>query len=172
MPPDFDELLALASALTLAAGVGVGILMQSTLLTTMNTAAPRDMGAATGTVTLVRTIGGSLGVAVLGAVQSSWTSGVLTERLGPDAEHRLTAGGELTPALLKDMSATVRTAVEVAVSSGVHGVVMGAAILSAVAFVTAWFVRAGPTAESSGADGAAAPEAGKDASVRTPPAAD
>lgn len=66
-----DTPLAAASALTLVIGVGVGILMQSTLLTTMNNAAPRDMGAATGTVTLVRTIGGSLGVAVLGAVHSS-----------------------------------------------------------------------------------------------------
>ncbi|WP_030338429.1 MDR family MFS transporter [Streptomyces sp. NRRL S-1022] len=163
-----DTPLAAASALTLVVGVGVGILMQSTLLTTMNHAAPRDMGAATGTVTLVRTIGGSLGVAVLGAVHSSRMADVLAERLGPNAEKRLTVGGELTPALLKDMSAGVRHTVEDAVSSGLHGVVVGAAALSVITFATAWFIRAAapapdPVTAVTGSDPAAD-------SVRIPPA--
>ncbi|MEU3984547.1 MDR family MFS transporter [Streptomyces sp. NPDC026672] len=144
-----DTPLALASALTLFVGAGVGALMQSTLLTTMNSAPPQDMGAATGTVTLVRTIGGSLGVAMLGAVQSSRMSDVLAERLGAATEQRLTAGGGLTPALLKDMPAGTRAAVEDAVSSGLHGVLVGAAVLSALAFGTAWFVRAAPAPASS-----------------------
>ncbi|WP_245970292.1 MDR family MFS transporter [Streptomyces rishiriensis] len=139
-----DTPLVAASALTLVIGVGVGALMQSTLLTTMNNAASRDMGAATGTVTLVRTIGGSLGVAVLGAVQSSRMSDVLAERLDAGTQERLTAGGGLTPALLKDMPDAVREVVADAVSSGLHGVLVGAAVLSAVAFGTAWFVRAAP----------------------------
>ncbi|GGW13332.1 MFS transporter [Streptomyces capoamus] len=136
-----DTPLVVASVLTLVVGAGVGILMQSTLLTAMNNAAPRDMVAATGTVTLVRTIGGTLGVAVLGAVQSSRLSDVLAERVGSDAEERLTAGGGLTPAVLKDMSTGMRNAVEDAFSSGLHSVLFGAALLSAIAFVTAWFVR-------------------------------
>ncbi|MET8781198.1 MULTISPECIES: hypothetical protein [unclassified Streptomyces] len=68
--------------------------MQSTLLTTMNSAAPGDMGAAT----RVRTVGGSLGVAVLGAVHSNRMADVLAEQLGTGVEKRLTAGGEPTPA--------------------------------------------------------------------------
>lgn len=155
-----DTPLVAACVLTLVIGVGVGALIQSTLLTTMNNADPRDMGAATGTVTLVRTIGGSLGVALLGALQSSRMSEVLTERLGSAAQERLTAGGGLTPALLKDMPTAMRDAVREAVSSGLHGVLVGAAVLSAIAFGTAWFVRA-----------VAAPipaAAGKD-SARTPP---
>ncbi|MGX1273255.1 MDR family MFS transporter [Streptomyces phaeoluteigriseus] len=141
-----DTPLFVASALTLVIGVGMGALMQSTLMTTMTNADPRDMGAATGTVTLVRTIGGSLGVAVLGAVQSSRMSDVLADRLGSGTEERLTAGGGLTPALLKDLPAGVREIVADAVSSGLHGVLVGAAVLSAIAFGTAWFVRAAPTA--------------------------
>nr|BAV16993.1 putative transporter [Streptomyces sp. TK08046] len=165
-----DTPLVAASALTLVTGVGVGILMQSTLLTTIDNAAPRDMGAATGTVTLVRTIGGSLGVAVLGAVHSSRTADVLAERLGSDAEQRLTAGGELTPALLKDMSAGVRHTVEDAVSSGLHGVVVGAAALSVIAFGTAWFIRATPVPDPDTAAAAAPGSAPDKDSVRTPPA--
>ncbi|MEU3838833.1 MDR family MFS transporter [Streptomyces sp. NPDC028635] len=160
-----DTPVAVACALTPVIGVGVGILMQCTLLTTMNSAAPRDMGAATGTGTLVRTLGGSLGVAVLGAVQGSRMGDVLAERLGSEAAGRLTTGGELTPALLKDMSAGARDAVEEAVSSGLHGVVVGAAVLSAIAFATAWFTRVAPaadvkapgTADRPGADAAQAP---------------
>ncbi|MER5442635.1 MDR family MFS transporter [Streptomyces sp. NPDC002790] len=57
-----------ASALTLALGVGLGCLLQPSMLITMNSAEPRDMGAASGTQTLLRTVGGSLGVAVLGSV--------------------------------------------------------------------------------------------------------
>ncbi|MFF3591615.1 MDR family MFS transporter [Streptomyces sp. NPDC002387] len=163
-----DTPLVAASALTLVIGAGVGILMQSTLLTTMNSAAPRDMGAATGTVTLVRTIGGSLGVAVLGAVHSSRMADVLAEQLGTDTEKRLTAGGGLTPALLKDMPARVRYTVEDAVSSGLHGVVVGAAVLSVIAFGTAWFIRATPEPDPAAA-ATAAPESAPDKdSVRTP----
>ncbi|MGY5009282.1 MDR family MFS transporter [Streptomyces sp. 900105755] len=139
-----DTPLVTASAFTLVIGVGVGALIQSTMVATMNNAAPRDMGAATGTVTLVRTIGGSLGVALLGALQSSRMTDVLTERLGSAAQQRLTAGGALTPAQLKDMSTATRDAVREAVSSGLHGVLLGAAVLSALAFGTAWFVRAAP----------------------------
>ncbi|MEV5613734.1 DHA2 family efflux MFS transporter permease subunit [Streptomyces sp. NPDC052225] len=57
-----------ASALTLVLGVGLGCLLQPALLITMNSAEPRDIGAASGTQTLLRTVGGSLGVAVLGSV--------------------------------------------------------------------------------------------------------
>jgi EmrB/QacA subfamily drug resistance transporter len=148
-----DTHVAVASALTLAVGVGIGTLMQSTLLTTMNNADPRDMGAAAGTVTLVRTIGGSLGVAVLGALHSSRMGDVLADRLGPDTEERLTAGGELTPVLLKDMPTGVRDAVEEAVSSGLHGVVAGAAVVSVTALAIAFLVRATPVAEASAGAG-------------------
>ncbi len=139
-----DTPVALASGLTLVMGAGVGILMQSTLLATMNNADAKDMGAASGTVTLTRTIGGSLGVAVLGAVQADRLSESLVGRLGPGAEQRLTGGGEFTPDLLKSMPAAVRDGFEAAVTSGLRGVVVGAALLSLVAFVTTWFIRATP----------------------------
>ncbi|MCX5213747.1 DHA2 family efflux MFS transporter permease subunit [Kitasatospora sp. NBC_00240] len=135
-----DTPTASASALTLVSGLGIGLVMQSTLLTTMSSAAPRDMGAATGTVTLARTIGGSLGVAALGAVYTGRTDAVLAGRLGRETADRLVTGGQLTPALLRDVPAVVREAVQDAVVSGLHGVLVGAAVLSAVAFGAAWLL--------------------------------
>ncbi|MFB7474174.1 DHA2 family efflux MFS transporter permease subunit [Kitasatospora sp. NPDC056184] len=161
--------VAIASALTLVMGLGVGVLLQSTMLTTMNNAPKRHMGAATGTVTLARTIGGSLGVAVLGAVQADRMSTVLADRLGPDAERDLTSGGQLTPAVLKDMPAPTRDAVETAVTSGLHGVVASASLLAVLAFAVAWFVRPTPPAGAADAPDPAPAAAGV-APVRTPPA--
>ncbi|WP_062215243.1 MDR family MFS transporter [Streptomyces sp. NBRC 109706] len=179
-----DTPVGLASASTLVMGAGVGILMQSTLLTTMNHADKKDMGAASGTVTLTRTIGGSLGVAVLGAVQASRMSETLARRLGPDAEQRLTGGGEFTPDLLKGMPPAVREGVQAAITSGLRGVVIGAGLLSLVAFVTTWFIRSASSSEPSPTDapGPGPGPGGKDeagdartdhgqnqAAVRTPP---
>ncbi|MFD9031272.1 MDR family MFS transporter [Streptomyces sp. NPDC059567] len=123
---DVDTPIAVASALTAVIGAGMGFLMQSTLLITMNSADPRDMGAAGGTVTLVRTIGGSLGVAVLGAVFTARLAGADTR---------------LTPAQLRELPAPVREGFAAAVTSGLHGVLLGTAVLAALAFAASWFVR-------------------------------
>lgn len=135
---------AVASALTLVIGAGMGFLMQSTLLITMNSADPRDMGAASGTVTLVRTIGGSLGVAMLGAVFTARLAGADTR---------------LTPAQLRELPAPVREGFATAVTSGLHGVLLGTAALAALAFAASWFVREIPLRTASGSGQGEAPEA-------------
>lgn len=70
-PLDGDTPAALASVLTLLIGAGMGLVIQSTTLITMNSADPRDIGAAGGTLTLLRTIGGSLGTALLGTLYAA-----------------------------------------------------------------------------------------------------
>jgi hypothetical protein len=133
---------AVASALTLALGVGLGCVMQPTMLITMNSADPRDMGAAGGTQTLLRTIGGSMGVAVLGSVYANSLTATVTDRLGTAGEH-LTAG-ELTPALLRDLPDPVRHAFRTGVVDGVHGVALGTAALCAATFAVSWLIREAP----------------------------
>lgn len=138
---DVDTPTALASALTAVLGAGMGFLMQSTLLITMYSAPPRDMGAASGTVTLVRTLGGSLGVATLGAV--------FTARLaGTDPN--------LTPAQAARLPEPVREGLRAAVTDGVHGVLLGTAVLAALAFAVAWLVREVPLRSSTEAAPASA----------------
>ncbi|MGW9176484.1 MDR family MFS transporter [Streptomyces decoyicus] len=140
-----DTGTALASALTVVAGMGIGFVMQSTMIITMNSAEPRDMGAASGTVTLLRTVGGSLGVALLGAVFTGRLHGGLADRVGEGAADRLTAGaGQLMPQVLDGAAAPVRDAYRAAVTSGLHGVLLGAAVLAVLGFAAAWFVREVP----------------------------
>jgi len=128
---------AVTSALTLVLGVGMGLLMQSTLLVTINSATPRDMGAATGTATLVRTIGSSLGIAVLGAVYTSRVHSA-----------GMPAGGTAwTPEAVRGMPEGVQDAVRTAVTEGLHGVLAGAAVLGVVIFLAAWLMREVPLRE-------------------------
>ncbi|MFI1378582.1 MDR family MFS transporter [Embleya sp. NPDC020886] len=138
---------AAASALTLVIGIGVGLVMQSTMVLTMNSADPRDLGAASGTATLTRTIGGSLGVALLGAVYAHRLQG----SLGPDRD-----GTGPTPAMLRELPTAARDAFRTAVAGGLHGVVIGLAVLSALAFALSWFVREVPLRSAAEAAGGAA----------------
>ncbi|MFC7721542.1 MFS transporter [Nonomuraea recticatena] len=143
-PLDGDTPVALASALTLPIGAGLGLVLQSTTLITMNSADPRDMGAASGTLTLLRTIGGSLGIALLGTLYAVQVRGDLAAHLGPAAADRLTTQGDLTPALLPDLPAQVADAVRLAVSGGLHVILTGAAALSVAALTIAWPIRETP----------------------------
>ncbi|MFI0741962.1 MDR family MFS transporter [Streptomyces sp. NPDC021100] len=134
-----------ASALTAVLGLGLGTVTQSATLATLRGAPPRDMGAAAGTVTLLRTIGGTLGASVLGAVYASRMGDGLAARLGRPAAGRLTGGSGLSPASLAELPASVRRAVGEAVTEGLYGVLVGAAVLSGVVLVVAvgaWSRRA------------------------------
>ncbi|WP_372345945.1 DHA2 family efflux MFS transporter permease subunit [Streptomyces sp. KL116D] len=81
-----------ASGLTLLLGAGIGCQLQPAMLITMNSADPRDIGAAGGTQTLLRTTGGSLGVAVLGSVFASRVGAGLTPAGVVDGTHGVALG--------------------------------------------------------------------------------
>ncbi|MDR8414287.1 MFS transporter [Nonomuraea sp. 3-1Str] len=132
--------LTLASALTLIGGLGVGLLMQSTTIITINSAEPRDMGAASGSVTLWHTMGASLGVAALGALYTGRLQETLIDRLGAQSATRIA----LTPEALVRLTPAARDAVRLAVTDGIHVMALGAAALGVLAFVLAWFIREVP----------------------------
>jgi EmrB/QacA subfamily drug resistance transporter len=134
-----------ASALTLVAGLGMGFIMQNTTLITQNSVTLRDMGAASGSVTLFRTIGGSLGIALLGSIFTRRLEDTLTGRLGAKAGNAIASGGtHVTPAMLRHLPAPVQDAFKAGITSGLHGTMIGGAILAALGFVVAWFVREVP----------------------------
>ncbi|MER7848618.1 DHA2 family efflux MFS transporter permease subunit [Kitasatospora sp. NPDC096077] len=139
-----DTPVVLASGLTAVAGIGIGLLMQSTLLTSIGAVPREDMGAAMGVVTLLRNIGGSLGVAALGAVYTTRLTAGLEARLGPTEAAHLTGGGGLAPASLTGLPAAVRDAVGTAVTSGLHGTVAGGVALATVATAVACLARPTP----------------------------
>ncbi|HEY3681979.1 MAG TPA: MDR family MFS transporter [Streptosporangiaceae bacterium] len=141
---DVGTPLVVASGLTAVLGIGMGFMMQNTMLITQNSVEMRDMGAASGSVSLFRTIGGSLGVALLGSVFTSRVTDSLTGSLGAAGHKMISGGAQLPPAAIHRLPAPLRDAFEAAIVHGLHGVLIGGAVLAVVAFAAAWLIRAVP----------------------------
>jgi EmrB/QacA subfamily drug resistance transporter len=78
---DHDTPLWMVDAAMAVAGVGVGMTMQNLVLAVQNGVALRDLGAATGAVTFFRSLGGTIGVSVLGAVLANRVTSNLSTAL-------------------------------------------------------------------------------------------
>ena len=99
-------------------GAGMGCLMQTTSLIAQNSVTIRDLGAATGASTFVRNLGGSLGVAILGAIYASQVTSTLTEAGVSGASTESTGG--LTPAVLQTLPLAAQEVVKQAIADGTH----------------------------------------------------
>jgi MFS family permease len=82
---DHETSLVLVGAAMFIVGVGVGMTMQNLVLAVQNTVSLKDIGAASSSVAFFRSLGGTIGVSVLGAV--------LARRVGDQITHDLTAAG-------------------------------------------------------------------------------
>jgi MFS family permease len=111
-------------------GIGMGMLMQTTLLVVQNSVGQPDLGAATGAATLFRTVGGSLGVSVFGTL--------FTQQL----QAGLPSGvpSRLTPAMLDALPVAVRDGYQQAVAAGVGLVFSCGALIALLAVVAAWLI--------------------------------
>lgn len=70
-----------ASGYMVVIGVGLGLCMQSLILAVQNAVDMRDLGAGTSAATFFRSLGGSFGVAMLGAVLSNGLTTGLAQRV-------------------------------------------------------------------------------------------
>jgi len=69
-------------------GVGTGGLMQNLVLVTQNQLPATQMGAGTGAITFFRSLGGTIGIAVLGSLLATWVAEKIAtgmQALGPSA---------------------------------------------------------------------------------------
>ncbi|RKN41820.1 MDR family MFS transporter [Streptomyces hoynatensis] len=142
-------------------GAGMGFLMQVTMLVAQNSVEMKDMGVASSTSTLFRTLGSSFGVAVMGALFTNTVQDEMTERGGAAAGAATAESAQLTADGIAALPADLRDAYQHAVAAGTHSAFLLAAVTAIAAFVLALFVRevalrgAGPKPE------AAAPEGGR-----------
>jgi EmrB/QacA subfamily drug resistance transporter len=131
-----------SSAYMIVLGAGLGLLMQVTTLLAQNSVEPKDMGVASSTSMFFRTIGGSFGVSLFGAIFNSRLQDSL--RAAGTGLGSAAGGGRLDPGTLGQLPAAARTAVVHAVSHATQGVFLYAACVSALAFVLAWAIRTVP----------------------------
>jgi len=121
-------------------GAGMGFLMQITMLVAQNSVELKDMGVASSTATLFRTIGGSFGVALFGALFNDRVTSTMKES-GAKAAGNL---GQMGPEALRKLPAPVQDAYHHAVSNGMHTVFLWGAVISLIAVAAAVFMREVP----------------------------
>jgi EmrB/QacA subfamily drug resistance transporter len=127
-------------------GVGMGFLMQITSVIVQNSVAPRDIGVASSSRTFFQQIGGSLGVALFGAVFARRLTESMSSLL--PGVHVSAGGGQLNPVTVNHLPALVRHDVFVAISHAIQGVFYLAVPAAFAVFVLAWFIREVPLRSS------------------------
>jgi hypothetical protein len=119
--------------------------MQNLVLAVQNNAAQRDMGAASSVVAFFRSMGGSIGVAVLGAVLSHQVAGSVTAGLAKLGVHPGESGGGGSS--IPDMSTLpgpVREVFETAFGDATGHLFLIAAPCAAIALIAVLFIREVP----------------------------
>ncbi|WP_420368737.1 MDR family MFS transporter [Curtobacterium sp. L1-20] len=84
-------------------GSGVGLVMQNLVLVVQNTTEPRDIGAASAGVAFFRSLGGALGVSILGTVLGTRVSDLIADRQA-DLGRAITALGAKGAAVAKELA--------------------------------------------------------------------
>ena len=153
---------ALAGLMMVVVGVGIGLFMQVVVLVVQNDADPRDMGAATSAATFFRSIGGSVGVALFGAIFASrLTSGL--SALGAGTVERLgihPGSVQIDPARVQALPAGGRAAFLDVFVHALHGAFFWGAVFAVLAFLLTWALPEIPLRTDAATDRRVADEAG------------
>jgi hypothetical protein len=141
-------------------GAGIGMVMQVLILAVQNEAPVADLGVATSTVTFFRAVGGSVGVALFGALFSSR----LSDLLGGAAPQGL------TPEAIGQLPEAQRAQLAGAFAESITMVFRYAVPLLIVGFVVTWLLRNTPLRSTSGSaerDAEGVPADGEGAATRS-----
>ncbi|MDA0180384.1 MFS transporter [Solirubrobacter phytolaccae] len=137
-----------ASAAMFVMGLGLGLVMQVLVLAVQNAVDYKELGVATSGATLFRSMGGSLGTSILGAV---FTARLADELAGTPAA---TVGeGSANPSAIQQLPATIRDIYTGAFSDALSTVFIVAAVIITIAFLLSWLVEERPlrqTVETAG----------------------
>jgi EmrB/QacA subfamily drug resistance transporter len=142
---DAHTTAATASLFMFVLGAGLGLVMQVLVLAVQNAVDYGELGVATSAATLFRSIGGSVGTAVLGSIFASHLTHSLAAKLPAAAAARGLAGGaQVNPAALRALPAPIHQAYVAAFTDSLSLLFVVAAGIGAVAFVLTFFIRQVP----------------------------
>ncbi|MET1005762.1 MAG: MFS transporter [Propionibacteriaceae bacterium] len=151
---DHTTSLLLMSGYMALMGLGMGALMQNLVLAVQNTVDVRDIGAASATVAFFRSLGGAVGVSVLGAVLATQVADKVTaglQQLGVPAGSA-GASGSLD---LTQLPAPVVQIVRAAYGDATGYLFLIAAVVAVVSLVCVLFIREVPLRTTVGISDAA-----------------
>jgi DNA-binding MarR family transcriptional regulator len=139
---------AAASAFMFVLGLGLGLTMQVLVLAVQNAVAYKDLGVATSGATLFRSIGGSVGTAVLGSIFSNRLGAELAKAVPRSSTGALGNVSSLNPAALKRLPVPLHEAYLTAFTNALSTVFIVAACVAAVAFLFSWALEQRPLRET------------------------
>lgn len=123
-------------------GIGLGMLMQNLVLAVQNTVQAKDIGSASASVAFFRSVGGAIGVSVLGAVMANHVKDLATDGL---AKLGIQASGNSGATLdLKDLPAPIADIMRAAYGDATAGIFMISAAVSVVALIAVIFIKEVP----------------------------
>ncbi|GHB25805.1 MFS transporter [Streptomyces viridiviolaceus] len=129
-------------------GLGVGMMMQNLVLCTQNQVAPSDLGAASSVVTFFRSLGGAVGVSVLGSIMSSRISHYAADTIGSlspqeqAAAAKASGGGSIPDMDL--LPPGIREWLESAYGHGIADIFLYVAPIAFLAFLVTLFIKEVP----------------------------
>jgi EmrB/QacA subfamily drug resistance transporter len=126
-------------------GVGIGGSLQVLIIAVQNAVDYKDLGAATSGATFFRSIGGSFGTSVFGAIFSGVLAGDIATALhGIPLPSGISASAGASPAVLEHLPAVIRAGYIAGFAQALHTVFLFATPLAAVGFVLSLFLKEVP----------------------------
>jgi len=132
-----------ASVYMFVVGVGIGLVMQVLVLVVQNDVEPQDIGVATSTATFSRSVGGSFGVAIFGAIFASRLGDQLA-KLPASVTDRLGGGVHLSPEEAAHLPPAVHADFLNAFQHSLHGVFLWGMVLAFLPFALSWLLKEVP----------------------------
>ena len=144
---EVDTSIPVADVYMLVLGLGLGFVMQVLVLAVQNAVDYRELGVATSGATLFRSMGGSIGVPIFGAIFANQLDSNLAAAFPQGVG---TGAGSLqgSPAEIAKLPPAIHDPFITAYADSLGVVFMTAAVVAVVAFALTWFLREVPLRES------------------------
>ena len=136
----------------LVLGIGIGCIMQVLVIAAQNAVTQRDLGVTTAGISFFRSIGGTIGTAVFGAILTNRLLSNLTHDIPPAFLRALPQGSSTStlltsPAALAKLPAPLHAAIELAFSQSLDTVFVWAIPIAALSIIVTLFLREVPLRE-------------------------
>jgi EmrB/QacA subfamily drug resistance transporter len=140
---DHETHMVLLGCFLFTLGVGIGMTMQNLVLAVQNTVAASDLGAASSAVAFFRSLGGTIGVSVLGAVLSTHVGDLIRAGLAhmPGAAAAAAGSGDVGLANFADAPAPVQALIRISYGDATGRIFFVSAVVAAVAVIALVLIR-------------------------------
>jgi MFS family permease len=138
---DHQTSLLLVALGMLLVGAGVGMSMQNLVLAVQNTVPLRDVGAASSSVAFFRSLGGTIGVSVLGAILARRVTTNINSSLAQAGVRPPSGGGSTSNLNLNALPEAFQHIVRAAYGDATGHIFLISAVIAIVGVIAAIFLR-------------------------------